>query len=111
MAQHGARPRGPEPNARGTIEGPLMLQYLLTMLQHPGAPGGRGGGDALFDMFGGPPPGAAQSGRWGDYVFNQEGIYLCLIWNILKTHGLPHSFGRNHLADHGEFSRASSRCN
>lgn len=45
-----------------------MLQYLLAMMQqHPGR-GGLG-----FDPFGGGVPGGPEGGRWGDYVFNQEG--------------------------------------
>lgn len=50
-----------------TINGPLMFQYLLAMLSQ-----GRNGGTpgVLPGMF---PPGA-EGGRWGDYVFNQEGI-------------------------------------
>lgn len=79
MAQHGSRTRGQGEgegrDARDTIEGPLMLQYLLAMLQHPGGPGGRGG-DPLAGLFGGAAPSAAETGRWGDYVFNQEGRHI-----------------------------------
>ncbi|KAJ3534464.1 hypothetical protein NM688_g7132 [Phlebia brevispora] len=67
MAQHG-RGGGQGPG-RGTIEGPLMLQYLLAMLQQPG-----GRGDQFLEMFGGAHPSGAETGRWGDYVFNQEAL-------------------------------------
>jgi E3 ubiquitin-protein ligase RNF115/126 len=53
---------------RRVIGGSLMAQYLLAMLsQRAGreGPGGLGGG---FNLSGGP-----DDGRWGDYVFNQEG--------------------------------------
>jgi E3 ubiquitin-protein ligase RNF115/126 len=53
---------------RRVIGGSLMAQYLLAMLsQRTGreGPGGPGGG---FNLSGGP-----DDGRWGDYVFNQEG--------------------------------------
>ena len=70
VAQQGGRPGGD--GTHGTIDGPLMLQYLLAMLQGPGAGGGRG-----MDLFEGLMPGGAggggESGRWGDYVFSQEG--------------------------------------
>ena len=61
------------------ITGPLMAQYLLAML------GARPGhGDPLHDILGGVPGGPDGSGRWGDYVFNQEGNpVLSSIWLIL----------------------------
>ncbi|KAK7465465.1 hypothetical protein VKT23_005442 [Stygiomarasmius scandens] len=43
-----------------SIAGPLMAHYLMALL------GGRGTGDIFGD--------AAQSGRMGDYVFNQEAL-------------------------------------
>lgn len=51
----------------------MLAQYLLALMG-PGR-----GGDPFSDMLGGMfgpagmPPGGAESGRWGDYVFNQEG--------------------------------------
>lgn len=48
----------------GEITGPLMAQYLMTMLGRE--PHGRG--DSFAEFLGMPP-----SSRWGDYVFNQEG--------------------------------------
>ena len=48
------------------IPGQLMVQYLMNML------GGMGGaGPPFFNMEGG--PGQPGQGRWGDYVFSQEG--------------------------------------
>lgn len=58
---------------RPNITGPMLAQYLLALMG-PGR-----GGDPFSDMLGGMfgpagmPPGGAESGRWGDYVFNQEG--------------------------------------
>lgn len=69
------------------MAGPLMAQYLLSML------GSRpGGGDPLHDLLGGMlgPGGAggAENGRWGDYVFNQEGMTLEVtlpLWVLLTS--------------------------
>lgn len=62
----------PDPETRrevDTIDGSLMMQYLLAMLANRP---GRGG---LNDAFGGlmGMPGGAENGQFGDYVFNQEG--------------------------------------
>lgn len=55
----------------GGIPGALVAQYLMALLG--GQPHG-GGGDFLFPgLFGTGPEG--EEGRWGDYVFNQEGAY------------------------------------
>lgn len=54
-----------------SIAGPLMAQYLLSMLASR-SPGGIRG-----DPFGGLGVNfgeGAESGRWGDYVFNQEAL-------------------------------------
>jgi hypothetical protein len=49
----------------------LMAHYLMTLL---GGPRGTRGGDHPFASFLGPGFGeAGENGRWGDYVFNQEG--------------------------------------
>lgn len=83
----GSRPRGgangpppfttsfmtPDPETRrevDTIDGSLMMQYLLAMLANRP---GRGG---LNDAFGGlmGMPGGAENGQFGDYVFNQEAL-------------------------------------
>ncbi|EIW64009.1 uncharacterized protein TRAVEDRAFT_55066 [Trametes versicolor FP-101664 SS1] len=59
---------------RPNITGPMLAQYLLALMG-PGR-----GGDPFSDMLGGMfgpagmPPGGAESGRWGDYVFNQEAL-------------------------------------
>ena len=58
--------QGPRPGAN-TINGPLMFQYMLAMLQQPGRAG------HMDDFFPGLMPPGAESGRMGDYVFNQEG--------------------------------------
>ena len=68
--QYGAQPAGPG-SERGTIDGDLMFRYLLTMLGH--ARGGAGG----LDFLNGMQPGG-EGGRWGDYVFSQEGSFLCV---------------------------------
>ncbi|KAL4242479.1 hypothetical protein ABKN59_011723 [Abortiporus biennis] len=52
-----------------TIAGPLMLQYLLTMLANRPGTNGQAPPDFLQGMF----PGA-ENGRMGDYVFNQEAL-------------------------------------
>jgi E3 ubiquitin-protein ligase RNF115/126 len=53
----------------GDITGPMMAQYLLALL-------GQGrGADPFAEMFSLGPEGGG-GGRWGDYVFNQEGVYL-----------------------------------
>lgn len=56
-----------------SIAGPLMAQYLMTLLASRGMAGhGSPFGPAGFDfMMGGD---GAENGRWGDYVFNQEGM-------------------------------------
>lgn len=63
----------PDPETRregDTIDGSLMMQYLLAMLANRP---GRGG---LNDAFGGlmGMPGGAENGQFGDYVFNQEAL-------------------------------------
>ncbi|KZT72871.1 hypothetical protein DAEQUDRAFT_808844 [Daedalea quercina L-15889] len=62
--------RGPQGRQDGGpgIAGPLMAQYLLTMLSNR-----PGHGMSDFFPFMGMPEGA-ESGRWGDYVFNQEAL-------------------------------------
>lgn len=59
---------------RGAVTGPMMAQYLLAMIaERPGH------ADSLNELLGamlGPGgPGGAGSGRWGDYVLNQEGTW------------------------------------
>jgi len=58
---------------RPNITGPMMAQYLMTLL---GGPTGRAGGteNPLFDLLNGGDGGDARGGRWGDYVFNQEAL-------------------------------------
>lgn len=63
------------PRHPGDITGPMMAQYLLALLGQ--GPTGRGGTDPFAEMFSlGPEGGGGAGGRWGDYVFNQEGVYL-----------------------------------
>lgn len=69
-----------------------MAQYLMALLgaQRAGGAGTRGGdvvGDPLLNIIGrlgmgmGREGGANGSGRFGDYVFNQEGALLLLsVW-------------------------------
>ena len=60
----------------------MLAQYLMALL----GPAGRGN-DPLMNLFGGMfgpsgmPPGGGEPGRWGDYVFNQEGEF-CLVADI-----------------------------
>ena len=59
--------RGPDVDQPGGISGALLGQYMMSMLGM--APGGSGGLNEMFARgFG------ADSGRMGDYVFNQEGV-------------------------------------
>ena len=51
MAQQG-RQAGEQGPTRGMIDGPLMLQYLLAMLNQPGGPRGGPGFDFLEGMGG-----------------------------------------------------------
>ena len=44
-----------------------MAQYLLAMLTQ------RAGREGSADPFSGLSLGGPEDGRWGDYVFNQEG--------------------------------------
>ena len=55
---------------RDIINGPLMFQYLVAMLSQPGRNG------PMADLFEGMGPGGPEAGRFGDYVFNQEGAAL-----------------------------------
>jgi E3 ubiquitin-protein ligase RNF115/126 len=52
----------------------MMAQYLHLLAFLGQGPTGRGI-DPFTELFAG-PEGGASSGRWGDYVFNQEGMYL-----------------------------------
>ncbi|OCH89540.1 hypothetical protein OBBRIDRAFT_888317 [Obba rivulosa] len=55
---------------RPPLTGPLLAQYLLSMLAS------RQGGDDFANVLGGlfSPPEGAENGRWGDYVTNQEAL-------------------------------------
>jgi E3 ubiquitin-protein ligase RNF115/126 len=53
---------------RHPIGGPQMAQYLLAMLSQRAGREGPGGPFGGFNVLGAP-----EDGRWGDYVFNQEG--------------------------------------
>lgn len=70
---------------RDTINGPLMFQYLLAMLQQPGRRAPMG------DMFEGMMPPGAESGRMGDYVFNQEALdqIITQIMENSSAHPVP----------------------
>ena len=68
------------------ITGPMLAQYLMALLgaQRHGAARGGVGGDPFAELLGGLGPlgafgaggqGQEGNGRWGDYVFNQEGMY------------------------------------
>ncbi|KIJ61217.1 hypothetical protein HYDPIDRAFT_177117 [Hydnomerulius pinastri MD-312] len=59
------RENDPDNRAQNDISGPLMSQYLLTLLGRE--PTGRG--DPFSEFLG-----DIQNGRWGDYVFNQDAL-------------------------------------
>ncbi|RPD65085.1 hypothetical protein L227DRAFT_650200 [Lentinus tigrinus ALCF2SS1-6] len=72
-----APPRNVDGTQQGSpnITGPLLAQYLLTLMG-PGR-----GGDPFAELLGGvfgpgatPGAGGSEPGRWGDYVFNQEAL-------------------------------------
>jgi len=74
--------RGPEPRMGGpdrtAITGPMMAQYLMTLLgsQRPDGMRGLGGdpfAELVFDALGAHES-EGGNGRWGDYVFNQEAL-------------------------------------
>ncbi|KAI0348286.1 hypothetical protein BDW22DRAFT_1480109 [Trametopsis cervina] len=69
------------------INGPLMFHYLLSMLQQQ--PGGRRG--PMADFFGGMLPPGAESGRMGDYVFNQQALdeIITQIMENSSSHPVP----------------------
>lgn len=94
------------------ITGPMMAQYLMALLsaRRPGAARSGTGSDPFAELFGGPGPfgafgaggqGHGGDGRWGDYVFNQEGMYPPGVsWNReLIWEG---SFGPNYHSNNGE---------
>jgi hypothetical protein len=74
---------------RHPIGGSLMAQYLLAMLSQR----------AGREDPGGPLLGGPEDGRWGDYVFNQEGRQICMI--VVRVELTCHSAGPNHYPDHG----------
>lgn len=113
----------PGAHDRQNITGPMMAQYLMALLgaQRPGGARGGAGGDPFAELFGGLGPlgglgafgggeGQAGNGRWGDYVFNQEGTYHLAVSSIRDlTFGI--SSGPDHHSNHGElkFWEASTR--
>jgi hypothetical protein len=77
-----------------------MARYLLAMLtQRAGREGG--------DPFNGLSLGGPEDGRWGDYVFNQEGRRLK---GTSRAELRRYSFGPDHYSNHGtgEFLPPSS---
>lgn len=52
-----------------------MAQYMLTLLSGLQQPGMRGP-SPFFSGFEGPGGGAGGNGRWGDYIFTQEGMLI-----------------------------------
>ncbi|KAI0785357.1 hypothetical protein BC629DRAFT_1516594 [Irpex lacteus] len=82
--------RNPSPGSRpggNEINGSLMFQYLLNMLQQPGRRG------QFDDFFGGLAPPGAENGRMGDYVFNQEALdqIITQIMENSSAHPVPAS--------------------
>ncbi|KAI0046629.1 hypothetical protein FA95DRAFT_1542337 [Auriscalpium vulgare] len=63
---------GPSGGDSPAIAGPLMAQYLLSMLSQRSQRDGREDPFGGFNMFG--RTGGPEDGRWGDYVFNQEAL-------------------------------------
>lgn len=96
---------------RTNISGPMMAQYLMALLgtQRPGAVRGGAGGDPFAQLFGGLGPlgafgggeGQAGNGRWGDYVFNQEGT-CHFRGSVNRGLTLGSSFGPNYYSNNGE---------
>lgn len=78
-----------------------MAQYLMTLLASRGM---AGHGDPFgpagpnFMMGGGE---GTENGRWGDYVFNQEGTSKTPWPDIPVSYFRSASFGSNHIANHG----------
>ena len=102
VSQYGAQP-GAQGAAGGTIGGDLMLRYLLTML---GDARGRGGGG--LDFPDGMQPGG-EAGRWGDYVFSQDGELSSRL-PITSRSSRSLSTGSDHIPNHGEFIITSCAC-
>ncbi|OAX40082.1 hypothetical protein K503DRAFT_855607 [Rhizopogon vinicolor AM-OR11-026] len=73
------------PRQPGDITGPMMAQYLLALLGQ--GPTGRGV-DPFTELFAG-PEGGASSGRWGDYVFNQEALDQVITQLMENSAGRP----------------------
>ncbi|KAG1754952.1 uncharacterized protein EDB91DRAFT_1096254 [Suillus paluster] len=71
MSEFLRRENQSDPRQPGDITGPMMAQYLLALLGH--GPIGRGM-DPFTELFTLGPEGGGPSGRWGDYVFNQEAL-------------------------------------
>ena len=91
---------------RTAITGPMMAQYLMTLLgsQRPDGMRGLGGdpfAELVFDALGAHES-EGGNGRWGDYVFNQEGEKCLLISQRTFCLTLCVSFGRNHDTIDGE---------
>jgi len=78
--RRGSEPSTQEAVDRTSITGPLMIQYLMALLslQRQGGTGAGGGmrGDPFPEVLGrlGADGAHGGSGRWGDYVFNQEAL-------------------------------------
>ncbi|KAI0059466.1 hypothetical protein BV25DRAFT_1840317 [Artomyces pyxidatus] len=75
-------------NANPQIAGPLMAQYLISLLSQRRPANVRDNPFAAFDFMGGGP----EEGRWGDYVFNQEAldqIITQLMENSNSTRPVP----------------------
>lgn len=79
FVQRGSEPSTQEASDRGAITGPMMAQYLMALLSLQRQGGMRAGGgmqrDPFFELSGRTNADGAHegNGRWGDYVFNQEG--------------------------------------
>jgi hypothetical protein len=102
VSRNGGRQSGPQDRER--INGPLMFQYLLAMLSQPGRTG------PIPEFFEGMTPGSTEAGRFGDYVFNQEGAPLLarsMRHRVLTAMNFMHSFGSDHHTAYGEFCCAS----
>jgi len=79
-----------------------MAQYLMSLFGQRGGLDPFSGLDSLGDLFStGMGENAAERGRWGDYVFNQEGrsIYL----ESQRMSDSVHSPGSDHDTINGKF--------
>ena len=84
----------------------MLAQYLLALMG-PGR-----AADPFSELLGGmfpggiPGGGSPEGGRWGDYVFNQEGVlFSYALARLCLTYDWRHSSRSDNLSDYGEQQR------